>query len=110
MTADVIPFGRGRRDAADDTVRATIKAVMAGRGVTVEQLAAEIDMPASSLYRRFAGRGSKAPFFAGEVAVIADALGVTVAELYGGLDGRFVRPVISQGKSVNGPKPIEHAA
>lgn len=97
MTADVTPLHAARRpgDDANDTVRRTIRALMAGNGLKVEQLAPMVGMSPSTLYRKFAGRGSHAPFTAGEVAELADVLGAEVGDLYAG------RVVIRAERSVN---------
>lgn len=105
MTADVTPIRATRPgDDANDTVRRTIRALMAGNGLKVEQLAPMVGMSPSTLYRKFAGRGSSAPFTAGEVAELASALGAEIADLYAG------RVVLSAQRSVNSCKHISSPA
>lgn len=85
MTADVTPLPRRRlSDDANDTVRRTIRAAMAGQGLKVEQLAPMVGLSPSTIYRKFAGKGSAAAFTAGEVAEIAAALKMEIADLYAG--------------------------
>ena len=57
---------------------------MAGQGLKVEQLAPMAGMTAATLYRRFAGRGSMSPFTVGEVAELAAALEMEIADVYAG--------------------------
>ena len=57
---------------------------MAGRGLKVEQLAAMAGMTPATLYRRFAGSGSTSAFTVGEVAQLADALGIAIPDLFAG--------------------------
>ena len=90
MTAEVIAFPVGA--TADDTIRATIKALLSGQGISKEDLADAIGMSHATMYRRLAARGCEQAFKAGEVASIADALAVSVASLYSGLGGMFVPP------------------
>ncbi len=87
---NVLDFPRG--DVADDTIRRTVRALMHGRGLKVEDLADGIGMQRSTLYRRLSGNGRKQAFAAGEVADIAAFFGVPVGDLYDGLGGRFTPP------------------
>lgn len=89
MTAHVIPLNRGRQEQVDDTVRTTIKALMAGRGMSADELAALIGLTPSAVYRRLRATGSSRAFTAGELVVIAEALEVELTDLYSGLGGRF---------------------
>lgn len=85
MTADVTPLPQRRLgDDANDTVRRTIRAAMAGQGLKVEQLAPMVGLSPSTIYRKFAGRGSAAAFTAGEVAELAAALELEIADVYAG--------------------------
>lgn len=89
MSADVVALRGKRRADVEDVVRASIRAVIAGRGITVDELANDAGMARSTLHRRLSGKGIKDSFYAGEVAVIAEVLGIEVADLYTGLGGTF---------------------
>lgn len=85
MTADVTPLAQRRvGDDANDTVRQTIRAAMAGQGIKAEDLAPRVGMSGSTLYRKLGARGSVATFSVGEVAEIAAALGMEIADLFAG--------------------------
>lgn len=86
MTAELV------RDTADDTVRRTIKGVAEGKGFTPDQVALAAGMSRSAYFRKISGHGSIQAFKAGEVAAIAQFLGVSVGQLYDGLGGTFVPP------------------
>lgn len=88
MTAQVIDLFPTGSDA-DDTIRQTVRALMKGRSLRVEDLAPRVGMSAATLYRRLGSKGSKEAFKAGEVASIARVLNVSVAQLYDGLGGTF---------------------
>lgn len=110
MTAQVIDFPVGAN--ADDTIRATVEALLSGRGMTKEELADEIGVSYATMYRRLGGSGSKEAFKAGELASVARALGVHVGELYDGLGGRFVPTPPDGGTSLrarrdSNPKPSD---
>lgn len=99
MTTDVVHlFPTGAQ--AEDTIRRTVRGLLKGRGLAVEDIAPRVDMSASSLYRKLAGHGDKDAFKAGEVASIARVLGVRVGQLYDGLDGTFVPPDPDEGGSM----------
>lgn len=89
MSADVVPFEGKRRGDVEDVVRASIRAVIAGRKMSVDELAADAGMSRSTLHRRLSSKGTKDAFYAGEVAVIAEVLGIEVGDLYTGLGGTF---------------------
>lgn len=85
MTAEVTPLPQRRLgDDANDTVRRTIRAAMAGQGLKVEQIAPMVGLSPSTIYRKFAGKGSAAAFTAGEVAEFAAALEMEIGDLYAG--------------------------
>lgn len=88
MTAEVIEF-RPRADDVNDTIRASVRALMKGRALSTEQLASLSGMASSTLYKRLAGKGSQQAFAAGELGVIAAVLNVEVGRLYDGLGGTF---------------------
>lgn len=101
MTAEVVPlFPTGAQ--AEDTIRATVRGLLKGRGLSVEDIAPHVGMSASSLYRKLAGKGDKDAFKAGEVASLARVLNVRVDQLYNGLGGMFVPPVPPQGPDGGG--------
>lgn len=83
MTADVIQL-HSSRDDYEDQVRASIRAVMAARGLEVDDLAEMTGLSRSTLFGRFAGKGATRAFYAGEVRVIAEALGVSLEGIYTG--------------------------
>lgn len=89
MSADVIDLQAKRRGDAEDVVRASIRALLAGRGMSVDDLAAAAGLARSTLHRRLSSKGTAHAFYAGEVAVIADVLDSSVQEIYSGLGGRF---------------------
>lgn len=84
MTADVVPLRRRSRSEYEDQVRASIRALMAGLDVGMEQLAEMTGFSMTTLYSRFAASGSRRAFSAGEVAVIAEAMGVPIEAIYSG--------------------------
>ena len=86
MTAEVLTHPSAGA-IADETVRRSVKALTKGRGVSTEDLARAIGMTPSTLYRRLAGKGSSQAFSAGEVALIAAALGIPITDLFSGLGG-----------------------
>ncbi len=72
---------------ADETVRRSIKALCRGRNVDMGDIARGIGMPRSTFYRRLSGTGSRQPFTAGEVALIATYFGIPIGDLFTGLGG-----------------------
>lgn len=90
MTAEVIAFPTPP-ELVDRTIRATIRALMEGKGLSKEDLAPRVGMSAATLYRKTTEKGP-VPFKAHEVALIASALGVRVSDLYDGLGGTFIPP------------------
>lgn len=91
MTAQIVEL-RPIGDRADDTIRRTIDALIKGKGLRAEDVAATAGMKRSTFFYKMSGKGSDRAFKAGEVASLAQALGVEVAELYGGLGGTFIPP------------------
>lgn len=73
----------------DRTIGATVRALLSGRGVSPDRLAEHLGISRGSLYDRM--RGAKA-FRASEVARSAAFLGVAVADLYDGLNGKVTPP------------------
>ncbi len=73
---------------ADDTIRRSVRALIAARGQESEDVARAVGMTRATFYRRLSGRG--APFTAGEVQAIADWFDVPVADLFSGLGGVVV--------------------
>lgn len=92
MTAELLPFPGDATARADDTIRRTIKGLISGRGLRVEDVAPEVGMTTATFYRRLGGHGRQQAFGAGEVAALAAYFGLEVQELYGGLGGRFTPP------------------
>lgn len=103
MTAEVIAFPIG--DNADDTIRATVRALLRGRGMSTEDLADAVGISHATMYRRLAAKGSKEAFKAGEVATVARILGVHVGQLYDGLGGTFVPPPNGGGSMTTAEYP-----
>lgn len=91
MTAEVVNLFPTGSDA-DDVVRQTVRAVMKGKGMSVEEVAPHAQMSPATLYRKLAGKGSREAFKAGEVATLARILNVGVEALYSGLGGTFLPP------------------
>lgn len=91
MTAQIVElFPTGEQ--ADDTIRRTVDALITGKGMTRDDVAAAINMSRSTFYAKMAGKGSAQAFKGGEVASLAKALGEPVAKLYDGFGGTFVPP------------------
>lgn len=90
MTADIIrhPHSAERVDA---TIRSTVRALMEGRGLSKEDLAPQLGISPASLYRKLNDHNATS-FKAGELALVADALNVTIDQLYSGLGGTFTPP------------------
>lgn len=78
--------------AADDLVRGSVLALMSARRWHIMELADRAGMNDETLRRKLRAVGDQRAFTAGEVARLALCLGVPVADLYSGLDGR-VRPL-----------------
>ncbi len=89
MTSDVVAALFPTGEQADETVRLTIKALMKGRGLTVEEVARRADLGRSALYSKLSD-SERVPFKAGEVATLARILRVSPGEIYDGLGGTFV--------------------
>lgn len=103
MTAqviDLVPMG----DRADDTIRRTIDAIVKGKGLRPDDVAAAAGMSRSTYFAKMAGHGTKNAFKAGEVALIANYLEVPVSKLFDGLGGTFIPPLPPEGGS-NGRHP-----
>lgn len=75
---------------ADDTIRATIKALVEGKGLRPDDVARAAGMSRSTYFAKMSAKGKRNPFSAGEVASIAGFLRVHVSQLYDGLGGTFV--------------------
>lgn len=91
MTAQLVDFPDHAR-RAEDTIRATVRGIIKGRGIPVEIVAPRVGMSPSTLYRKLSGHGVRDGFKAGEVAALAQTLGVKVQDLYDGLGGTFTPP------------------
>lgn len=65
-----------------ETVAANVRAAMARQRVTGLEVAARLGMTQSAWSRRHTGR---TPFDVNEIAVLADVLGVSVADLFAGV-------------------------
>ena len=99
MTTQVVPlFPTGAQ--AEDTIRGTVRGLLKGRGLSVDDIAPLAGMSASTLYRKLAGKGEKDAFKAGEVASLARVLKVEVGQLYSGLGGAFVPSPPDGGSSM----------
>jgi AcrR family transcriptional regulator len=83
MTAEVIAFPVGAN--ADDTIRATVRALLRGRGMSTEDLADCIGVSHATMYRRLGSKGSKEAFKAGEL------LGVDLDEKVSAVSGLNVQ-------------------
>ena len=66
----------------DHIIRATLRALLAYRGISIPDFAEQIGISRTALYNRMAG---DTPWSAEEVARIAVALDIPVATFYGGL-------------------------
>lgn len=101
MTAEVVQlFPTGAQ--AEDTIRWTVRGLLKGRGLSVEDIAPQVGMSASTLYRKLAGHGDKDAFKAGEVATLARVLNVQVGQLFDGAGGMFVPPQPPDGGAAAG--------
>lgn len=107
MTAQVIellPTG----ERADETVRRTIKALIEGRDLNIEDVADRAGLARATLYRRLSGHGSKQAFKAGEVATLAAYLGVRIEAIYSGLGGTFIPPTDDErARRYSKPQPSD---
>lgn len=81
----------------DETVRRTIKGLIEGSRQLVDDVAPAVGMTRSTLYARLRGYGSRQCFSAGEVAVLANHLGVPVERIFSGFDGTFAPPTNPDG-------------
>lgn len=83
MTAEVLQMP-DRSGRTNDQVRRSVRALLSGNGMKVEELAEAVGMPASTLYSRLAARGHRKPFSIGETDAIAHVFGVQVQDLVDG--------------------------
>jgi len=102
MTAEVLPLPVARM--ADDTIRRTIKALVQGKGLRPEEVAEAAGISRTTYFSKMSGKGSAQAFKAGEVALIAQFLGVSVAQLYDGLGGTFVPTPPDGGADARGTR------
>lgn len=93
--------------ASDETIRRTLRALLRGRGLTIEQVADAIGMNRATLYRRLAGYGAQQAFSGGEVASLASYLRVPVERVFSGMDGTFVPPTDPEGNLLPEPEPTD---
>lgn len=80
---------------ADDMVRASVRALMAGRRHNYATLADAVGMSDETLRRKLTASGPRKAFTAGELAVLADHFGRTLDDLVTGLGGMVTLPVTS---------------
>jgi DNA-binding XRE family transcriptional regulator len=73
-------------EVIDQRIGRTVRALIAARDITVDDVAVAIDISRGSLFSKFKGT---APFKAWEVAALADYFGVPIADLYEGLATRL---------------------
>jgi transcriptional regulator with XRE-family HTH domain len=105
MTAKVIElFPTG--GLADDTIRHTINALVKGKGLRSEDVAAAAGLSRSTYFAKMSGKGSRQAFKAGEVALIAQYLGVHVSQLYDGLGGTFIPDEVSLPRLDSNQQPF----
>jgi hypothetical protein len=78
---------------ADDMVRASVRALMAGRRHNYATLAEAVGMSDETLRRKLKATGPRSAFTAGELAVLADYFGRTLDDLVTGLGGMVTLPV-----------------
>lgn len=86
------------REAADETVRRTIRALIKGRGLNIPDVADAVGMDRATFYRRLGGWGETQTFRVGEVATLAAHLGVSVEVIFTGMGGTFVPPTDDEGR------------
>lgn len=79
----------------ENVLRRSVQVLLTLRLMTVEQLADGAGIPKSTLYRRLKSDTLDQAFRAHEVQAIADCLGVSVADLYGGLSGLVKRDLVA---------------
>lgn len=95
MTADVLNLSRSHRTADEETVRRSIKALMARHDMNVEELAELSGMARTTIYKRLApGPGPGQSLALPEAIALARVFGVTVDDLINGRTdhGVLVRP------------------
>lgn len=124
MTAEVVPIPAPDNDRTDETIRRTVKGLIRGRGLRVEDVAPAVGMATTTFYRRLAGKGQQQAFAAGEVSRLASYFELEIMDLYTGLGGKFApggapaqrdnRPSITRKPADRGaivlPFPSRHAA
>lgn len=85
MTADVLNLSGSRRTAEEETVRRSIKALMARHDMNVEELAVLSGMTRTTIYKRLApGPGPGQSLTLPESIALARVFGVTVDDLVNG--------------------------
>lgn len=80
-TADLIEFPTA---TPDDTVRATVRALIGARRMTTNRLAPLVGMTDDTLRRKLNGVGEKNAMTCGDAARIAEFFRVPVADLFSG--------------------------
>jgi hypothetical protein len=73
----------------DDTIRSSVRALISGRGVRVEDVAIGIEMMPATLYRRLGGKERQQAFLAVEMALLAEYFEASTQDLFDGLGGRL---------------------
>lgn len=94
---------------ADDTIRRTVSALVKGKGLSPDDVARAAGLSRSAYFSKMKAHGREKAFKAGEVAGMAEFLGVKVQDLYDGLGGTFVPDVRARGDSNSQPSDLESA-
>jgi DNA-binding Xre family transcriptional regulator len=90
-------------EKADDLVRASVRALMAGARHNNVSLAAAVGMSSETLRQKLRATGEVRAFTAGEIARIAAFFGTPVEELFNGLGGRVQLPSEASGTLSRAP-------
>src|SRR4029077_12651339 len=77
-----------------------------GKGLRSEDVAAAAGLSRSTYFAKMSGKGSRQAFKAGEVALIAQYLGVHVSQLYDGLGGTFIPDEVSLPRLDSNQQPF----
>lgn len=98
MTADVLNLNGSRRTADEETVRRSIKALLARHDMNAEELAELSGMTRTTIYKRLApGPGPGQSLTLPEAIALARVFGVTVDDL---VNGRTDHAVLGGASSV----------
>lgn len=85
MTADVLPLDRAKRTAEEERVRRSIRSLLGWNDMSLEELAEQIDMPRTTMFKRMSTKpGPGRSFYLREVIEVARVFRVDLQDLVDG--------------------------